>query len=161
MLRDYHPDDYHGFCDIVMHPSVNPFLSFEIMDSISFMNTFDELVNRNTVKVFEQDDKVVAVVIIKRHKRRCAHVVELGTLGVHPDYQSKGIGHHFIQAILDDLSQDESIRKVQLTVESDNEKALAFYEKLGFEQEGVFKEWFKRKADEHYVDEIFLAKFIR
>ena len=45
-------------------------------------------------------------------------------------------------------------------VEKNNPRALAFYKKLGFMQEGIMRSAYKRSTDDHYTDELFLGKFL-
>jgi RimJ/RimL family protein N-acetyltransferase len=43
------------------------------------------------------------------------------------------------------ISSDElNLHRVQLTVFSYNERAIALYEKLGFQREGVYREFIQR-----------------
>ena len=46
------------------------------------------------------------------------------------------------------------VRRVELTVEADNPRAIAFYQRLGFMHEGTQRAAYKRAADDGYVDEL-------
>jgi len=49
------------------------------------------------------------------------------------------------------------VRRIELMVERDNPRAIAFYEKLGFQHEGTLRKAYKRAADDHYTDECMMA----
>ena len=57
------------------------------------------------------------------------------------------------------LRQD-GVSRVELLVEADNPRALAFYRKLGFEQEGRLRAAYKRAHQAEYVDEILMARLL-
>jgi putative acetyltransferase len=75
---------------------------------------------------------------------------------VHRDYQGMGVGRRLMEAVLDLADNWLMLVRVELTVYTDNEKALRLYKKLGFEQEGL-----KRKAairGGQYADEYMMAR---
>lgn len=81
-----------------------------------------------------------------------------GTVGimVHKDYQNKGVGTALMNALMDIANSWLMLVRVELTVFSDNEKAVHLYEKFGFVQEGV-----KRLAairNGKYENEILMAR---
>ena len=57
------------------------------------------------------------------------------------------------------LEQDGALR-IELMAEADNPRGIAFYRKLGFEQEGVQRKAYKRAAESSYVDEVMMVKFV-
>ncbi len=52
---------------------------------------------------------------------------------IRKEYQSRGIGGKVLRYLLNNISR-YNIKKIILTVGEDNEKALRFYEKLGFKK---------------------------
>jgi putative acetyltransferase len=83
-------------------------------------------------------------------------VATLGTLATHPQFHGQGIGTQFMQQLFKKL-RDDGISRIELYVESDNLNAQHFYKKLGFQLEGVLKDYFKRPCEEQYVDEYLMA----
>lgn len=158
MLRSGTNNDFDELYSIYMHPSVNPFLSFEIMSKEDFLPIFHQLATSGTLYVYENNDKrIIATCILSRLTRRLSHVICLNTFATNPDFQRQGFGTKFIREILDELRKDEEIKRVELYAESDNEIALKFYKKLGFQVEGCLKKYMKRAQEDHYVDELALA----
>ncbi|HZG85713.1 N-acetyltransferase [Paenibacillus sp.] len=85
-----------------------------------------------------------------------AHVAELA-IAVDPDFQGLGIGRKLVEAACVE-AKAQGKRKLSLRVMSTNEKAIAFYEKLGFRAQG-------RLVDEfciggRYVDDILMYKML-
>ncbi|MBI9012516.1 MAG: GNAT family N-acetyltransferase [Clostridiales bacterium] len=75
---------------------------------------------------------------------------------IHKDYQGKGLGRALMNTLLDIADNWLMLVRVELTVFTDNEKAIGLYKKLGFEEEGL-----KRKAairNGKYEDEYLMAR---
>jgi RimJ/RimL family protein N-acetyltransferase len=56
----------------------------------------------------------------------------------------KGYGYEAMQLVLRFAFDELNLYRVQLTVFSYNERAIALYEKLGFQREGVYREHLQR-----------------
>ncbi|MBS1796058.1 MAG: GNAT family N-acetyltransferase [Acidobacteria bacterium] len=65
------------------------------------------------------------------------HVLGELTIAVDPDYQSIGVGKAIFTELMREIREERSdILRVELIARESNAKAIAFYEKLGFEREG-------------------------
>mgnify|MGYP001811203034 CR=1 FL=1 len=87
--------------------------------------------------------------------QRTRHSGGIGIM-VHKDYQGMGVGTALLEALLDVADNWLMLVRVELTVFTDNEKAIRLYEKLGFEKEGC-----KRLAgirNGKYADEYLMAR---
>ena len=71
---------------------------------------------------------------VQRHLGRAAHVAYLGTLAVAPQAKGSGLARRMMQDALDRLAAS-GIRRVELSVEADNPRAIAFYQRFGFVHE--------------------------
>lgn len=90
-------------------------------------------------------------------KRRFLHV---GTLGIviRQSHAGKGLGRTLMIALIDWAKENGQTEKITLITRSDNERAVALYEALGFTQEGVFH---KDSFDgEQYYDSLSMALFL-
>ena len=58
-----------------------------------------------------------------------------------------------MQDALDRLAAS-GIRRVELSVEADNPRAIAFYQRFGFVHEGTQRAAYKRAGEYGYVDEL-------
>jgi ribosomal protein S18 acetylase RimI-like enzyme len=81
------------------------------------------------------------------------HVGVVG-MGVLPAYRGQGIGRQLLQRTLD-AARSGGLSRIELTVREDNPGAIALYEKIGFETEGVQRNAFK--VDGRYHNLIFMA----
>ena len=158
MLRRGSNDDFDALYPIYMHPKVNPYLSFEIMSKELFRPIFDELTNSGAFFVYEQPDgQIAATCIASRGQRRCAHVMCLSSLATDPTLHRQGVGSKFVQDLIAELRKDEQVKRIELYAEADNDIALKFYQKLGFQIEGCLRKSYKRADDPEAVDELILG----
>ncbi|WP_166839438.1 GNAT family N-acetyltransferase [Rheinheimera pleomorphica] len=91
--------------------------------------------------VAEVEGKVVGQLglqVCQNPRRR--HVAELG-MGVAEDYQGQGIGSALLRSALELADQWLNIRRLELTVYSSNEVAVALYERFGFEVEAELSDF--------------------
>ncbi|HEU0060967.1 MAG TPA: GNAT family N-acetyltransferase [Hyphomicrobiaceae bacterium] len=88
---------------------------------------------------------------------RRAHVGEIG-MAVRDDWQGKGVGTALMKAALDLADNWLGLRRLELHVHADNERALALYRKFGFETEGTHRAYSLR--DGVYVDSLSMARLI-
>jgi putative acetyltransferase len=96
---------------------------------------------------------------ITRREGRARHVALLGTLAVAPALQGGGFAKAMLEAVFARL-QAEGVCRVELSLEADNPRALAFYRKLGFEWEGRQRAAYWRSSDAGPVDELCMAKLL-
>ncbi|GAA3923069.1 GNAT family N-acetyltransferase [Hymenobacter algoricola] len=66
-----------------------------------------------------------------------AHVLGELTLAIHPRHQGQKLGYQLFTALLTAVRQRlPHVQRVELLVRESNQRAIALYEKLGFEREG-------------------------
>lgn len=156
MLRPATLDDFDVIYSIYMEESVNPFLSFEAMPRDEFGPLFQGFMRTREVYVYEYEGQVAAAMNVTRGQWRMAHVATLGSIAVHADSHSEGVGSAFLSDMLAKLGS-EGIKRVELTVDVDNPKAMSFYEGMGFQREGVLRAYIKRAGAEGYVDDVMMS----
>ncbi len=113
------------------------------------------LTDNDYMLVAEVDGRVVGNIEITRRKNRLAHVAQLG-MAVHDDYQDRGIGTALMEAALDLADNWLNIKRVELDVYTDNDRAVHLYEKFGFEIEGTLRSLAFREGE--YVDAYHMAR---
>ena len=85
------------------------------------------------------------------------HVLGDLTIAVDPEYQGKGIGRMLFTELLDEVKTNcPDILRIELIARESNERALRFYESLGFRQEGRLKNRIQ-SVNGGFEDDIFMA----
>lgn len=84
------------------------------------------------------------------------HVADLA-MAVHPDFHGQNIGSELIRMV-EELARDNGKTKLSLRVLSSNEKAIRFYKKNGFQEQGRLVGEFYLNGQ--YVDDLLLYKHI-
>ena len=86
---------------------------------------------------------------------RTRHAGKLGIL-VHRDWQGRGVGRALMTALLDLADNWLMLKRVELCVFTDNERAIRLYESLGFEREATLRGITVK--DGKYADEYLMAR---
>lgn len=86
---------------------------------------------------------------------RRRHVMSLG-ITVGREAQGRGIGSALMHALTDYADQWGQVLRIELTVYTDNHKAIRLYRRFGFEEEGVKRAFALR--DGAYVDALEMAR---
>lgn len=155
-MRQITHKDFDKVYEIYMDKTVNPFMSYDVMNKTDFKKLFKELISRDHFWLFEYEGNEVGMCSVELGKGRVAHSATILSLGIKEDYQGKGFGKIIIRKVIDFL-RDKDIARIALGAEADNERGLAFYKKLGFKTEGILKNYLKRGDESHYTDEVLLA----
>ncbi len=151
MRREITKEDFEQVYEIYMDETVNPYVNFEIMSKEAFRPIFDEMIERGGLQAYELEGEVISALVVSRFQHRLKHLAYIGAFGIKQPYQGRGIGLKIMQGVIRDL-QREGVRRIELRVEADNQRAIYFYKKLGFEAEGTLRKYMKRKNDADYVD---------
>jgi RimJ/RimL family protein N-acetyltransferase len=89
--------------------------------------------------VAENDRKIVGHALLDpMGLQAIAHVFRL-TIIVHPGYLGEGIGAALMRDLLDWAEQTPKVGKIELLVRATNARAIRLYSKLGFVEEGRFR----------------------
>lgn len=104
-------------------------------------------------------DNVAGVLMISAHSHtRINHIGEI-FLAVLKDYWGYGLGQLLMTAAIDWAEHSGVIRRLELTVQRRNAKAVHIYEKFGFKIEGIKKRGAKTKNGE-FLDVYLMGKLI-
>jgi len=106
--------------------------------------------------VAEIEGEVVGVIGLHTSSRpRVNHKAEVGMM-VRDDWQGKGVGAALMQAVIELADKWLNLTRIELTVFTDNESAIALYRKFGFEIEGTLRKYAFR--DGEFVDAFAMAR---
>jgi L-phenylalanine/L-methionine N-acetyltransferase len=102
------------------------------------------------------DDEVVGVIGLHTPSRpRVNHRGEIGMM-VRDDWHGKGVGTSMMRAVIDLADKWLNLARIELTVFTDNESAIALYRKFGFEIESTHRKYAFR--DGEFVDAYAMAR---
>jgi len=102
------------------------------------------------------DDEVVGVIGLHTSSRpRVNHRGEIGMM-VRDDWHGKGVDTAMMRAVIDLADKWLNLARIELTVFTDNESAIALYRKFGFEIEGTHRKYAFRDGD--FVDAYAMAR---
>lgn len=101
------------------------------------------------------DGKVIGTLGLVRLEGRRGHAATLG-MAVHDAYAGRGAGTALMSAVVEQADRWLNVRRLELFVWTDNARAIALYERFGFEREGVFRDYAWR--DGAYVDALAMAR---
>ncbi|WP_236175054.1 GNAT family N-acetyltransferase [Pseudomonas pseudonitroreducens] len=113
---------------------------------------------RLTLLAMHQDQVVGSASLEQYPRVRRAHCGSIG-MGVATAWQGRGVGTRLLAELMEVADNWMGLRRVELTVFSDNQPAIALYQKFGFEVEGQLREYAIR--DGVYTDVLSMARLRR
>ena len=159
MLEKVKADNFSYIYNLYMHPEVNPYLLYEMIDSDTFRPIFNDLINDEVLYLYKEGSEILGMCKLIRQKHRNEHIVYLGGVAIHPDYFGKGFGRKLMLEIIDYCSKI-GILRIELSVAVHNDKAIQLYENVGFTKEGILKKYTYLKSKKQFIDEILMSKLL-
>lgn len=105
------------------------------------------------------DRKVVGVLGLDRNELpRLNHTATM-SIAVHDGYAGRGVGTALMAAMVEVADRWWNLIRLELEVYVDNLRAIALYERFGFEREGVLRA--RAWRDGQYVDCLAMARLRR
>jgi len=156
MTRAITAADFDFIYGLYMHPDINPFLLYEMMDSTSFEPVYNDLLERNIIYIYEAGSTAAGMFKFIPQLHRNAHMAYLGGLAVHPSFAGKGHGISMMQEIIE-LGKNWGLARIELSTAITNEKAIHLYEKIGFEKEGLLRKYTWLKSEGRFIDEVMMS----
>ena len=157
VIRRAEPDDCDAFARVFSDASVySGTLQVPMPSRESWRKRLAEPVEGDYILVACVGGEVVGNAGLHgfRHARR-AHAMNLG-LTVREDHQGKGVGKALLTALLELADGWLNVTRLELTVFTDNARAIALYRKSGFVVEGTHKGYALRAG--RYADVHFMAR---
>ncbi len=75
---------------------------------------------------------------------------DMMNIAVHPDYRRRGLAEALVNALVEELKKQES-HCLTLEVRASNEAAQKLYEKLGFAQVGLRKNYYRNPKEDALI----------
>jgi RimJ/RimL family protein N-acetyltransferase len=143
VVRRATPEDADAFAVVVATVAEEGWLGTEPpVDVAGFGRRVRELMAEgDTLFVLDDGGRVVGTAGL--HATRVNGVAGLG-MSILPEARGQGGGRALLQAAVDH-ARGAGLHKIELEVWPDNERAIALYEKFGFEVEGVRRDHYRRR----------------
>jgi putative acetyltransferase len=158
-LRSVQPRDAEAIARLMAHPEVfgnslqGPYANEE--DWAKRLSTPQTGASLRLVAL--QAEQVVGLANLQDMGRvRRSHAVGLA-IAVAKHAQGQGVGTALMRGLTDYADQWGHILRIELTVFADNARAIALYERFGFEQEGRHKGYALRNGQ--YSDVLAMARW--
>lgn len=100
-------------------------------------------------------EEIVGMASLTRLEGRRSHVGAVG-MGVHDACVGKGLGTRLLTSLLEVADDWWALRRIELTVNADNAAAIGLYERMGFEREGVLRDYALRGGE--FIDAVSMAR---
>ena len=156
MHRLAEASDFDFIYRLYMHPVINPWLLYEMMEETEFRPIFEELVAKKCLFVYYEGTEMIGMFKLVPQKYRNSHIIYLGGIGIHPDYWGKGYGSKMLKEVVE-LIKTMGYSRVELTVATVNAQAIRTYEKVGFTNEGTLEKYTYLKSENRFIDEQVMA----
>ena len=101
------------------------------------------------------EGKAIGMIGLERFHNRRSHVGSIG-MAVHDAYAGRGAGTALMAAAVSLADNWLNLRRLELNVYADNARAIALYERFGFEREGLHRDYAWR--DGAYVDSLAMGR---
>jgi len=105
--------------------------------------------------IFELDELVGFVAVIRPQREKLRHGVELAGMYVAPSFRRRGFGSALLKAAVAHARSIAGVRQIRLDVNATNAEAKALYQSIGFASYGVEPDALQVDGtfygEEHYV----------
>jgi putative acetyltransferase len=108
-----------------------------------------------TFLVAESENRIIGSASIALGEDRRRHTGSIG-MAVHDAFAGRGVGRALLASLIEMADNWLNLSRVELTVYSDNARAIALYEHAGFEREGLLRRYAFR--DGAFVDALAMAQ---
>lgn len=163
-IREAVPDDAAAFLDLFER--INSETDFMLLEAGELQVAVEAQARQigetaasgsGVMVLSEIDGNLVGFAFARRYPgRRRAHALYIG-IGVLQEWVGRGIGRRLMMAV-EQWAGAHAFHRLELMVNVRNDRAIALYESLGFEREGVRRHGFRIAGE--YVDLFYMSKLL-
>ena len=154
LIRASEPEDIPALTDVLNQPrAVWGTMQAPFTSVAERRKKYESRPSTHLVAVI--DGRVIGTLGMGRLEGRRSHVATLG-MAVHDDFAGRGAGTALMAAAVEQADRWLNVSRLELSVWTDNARAIALYERFGFEREGVLRQYAWR--DGAYADAISMAR---
>jgi L-phenylalanine/L-methionine N-acetyltransferase len=139
LIRAIIPEDAEGLAAIQSLPGYRFGTLRPPYPTAQGAKKYVETLQPNTISLVAiLNETIVGNAGLTQFAGRRSHAGSIG-MGVHDDYQRRGIGRALLGELVAIADDWMNIKRLELTVYTDNPGAIALYESFGFEREGLHR----------------------
>lgn len=165
-LREAIPDDAAYLLQVSQ--KIAEETDFLIMDEVG-LGLNEEMLSLQLADLYESennllllafaDDKIVGMASVKAAPEfTVSHIGEIG-ISILKEFWGIGLGTALLDEVIYWSENASPLRRLELTVQERNERAIHLYQKFGFETEGTMKRG-ARDAQGEFLDVLLMSKLI-
>lgn len=154
LIRASEPEDVPDLADVLNQPrAVWGTMQLPFTSVAERRKKYEARPSPHLVAVI--DGRVIGTLGVVKMEGRRGHAATLG-MAVHDDFAGRGAGTALMAAAVEQADRWLNISRLELFVWTDNARAIALYERFGFEREGTFRQYAWR--DGAYADALAMAR---
>ncbi len=153
-LRPATIDDKQGVFDLylIVSDEIGGLARTRDEITLDYINSFtSKAINYGLQLIIEnrRDGSIIGEIhCYKPEPKVFSHILSELTIAIHPDFQSRGLGKMLFLSLLKKvLEERKDILRIELIARESNKKAIAFYQKIGFQIEGRLLNRIKGESD--------------
>ncbi|MCU4579805.1 GNAT family N-acetyltransferase [Acinetobacter gyllenbergii] len=126
----------------------------EVLKPLTF---FESCLSNSTIFGVYHNNSIIGLATLTREIGvKLCHKAHLSSVFIEPEFQRQGIASKLLDAVIE-YSKDY-VEQILLVVADDNQPAIDFYQKRGFQTYGVESKALKNNAE--YTDELLMKLFL-
>jgi len=159
LIRKAEGKDFKQVSEMYFSKSANRFLYYDPINFEDFKKMWKKMLRRKYNFVCIRRGQVVGFITCVRRTGQEKHIAYIGPVVVKPGKIGEGIGKEMMDFLLHKLKYCSRFKRIELIVNSDNNRAINFFRKYDFEIEAVLKKHTERNGE--YFDDFLMVKFFQ
>ena len=107
----------------------------------------------------EYENQIIGNIDLTGSQRKIMEHTAVIGMGMFKDWRNSGLGTELLFATIDWAKQNQILELIWLQVYTENKLGLHLYRKMGFEENGIIKNYFKR--DNQYFDNLTMSMVVK
>ena len=139
-------------------PKLEQEIKLTLEQEKDWINSF--LINDNSLLlVAEYENQIIGNIDLTGSQRKIMEHTAVIGMGMFKDWRNSGLGTELLFATIDWAKQNKILELIWLQVYTENKLGLHLYRKMGFEENGIIKNYFKR--DNQYFDNLTMSMVVK
>ena len=139
-------------------PKLEQEIKLTIEQEKEWINSF--LTNDNSLLlVAEYENEIIGNIDLTGNRRKIMEHTAVIGMGMLKEWRNSGLGTGLLKSTIEWATENSILELLWLQVYTDNELGLGLYRKMGFEESGIMKNFFKQ--DNKYFDNLTMTMNVK